>query len=93
MNFGQALELLKNGNKLARTGWNGQGMYIYLVKGSIVPRTQLRNEADEHYPLGEVNQDVLIAPHIDMKAANDAIVVGWTASQLDILAEDWVTVD
>lgn len=30
MNFGQAIEHLKNGRKVRRTGWNGKGMYLYL---------------------------------------------------------------
>lgn len=36
---------------------------------------------------------VKICPHIDMKAADDSYVVGWLASQTDLLAEDWVIVD
>lgn len=32
MNFSQALEQLKQGQKLARTDWNGKGMYIFLVE-------------------------------------------------------------
>lgn len=31
MNFGQAIEALKNGKKVARTGWNGKGMFLYYV--------------------------------------------------------------
>lgn len=30
MNFGQALEQLKNGNQVYRQGWNGKGMYLEL---------------------------------------------------------------
>lgn len=30
MTFSHALELLKDGRKMARQGWNGRGMYIYL---------------------------------------------------------------
>ena len=30
MTFGGALEALKAGKKVARTGWNGKGMYLYL---------------------------------------------------------------
>lgn len=30
MNFGQAIELVKSGKRVARAGWNGKGMYIYL---------------------------------------------------------------
>lgn len=30
LNFGLALEAIKKGEKVARKGWNGKGMYIYL---------------------------------------------------------------
>ena len=35
MNFGVALELLKAGEKVARAGWNGKGMWIVLIPGDI----------------------------------------------------------
>lgn len=35
MNFGKALELLKQGKKLARVGWNGKGMFINLYTHTI----------------------------------------------------------
>jgi len=31
MNFGQALEALKRGERVAREGWNGKGMWLALV--------------------------------------------------------------
>lgn len=34
MNFGQALEALKDGKKVARSGWNGKGMYVQLYRGT-----------------------------------------------------------
>ncbi len=91
MNFGQALEELKKGNKVARSGWNGKGMFIYLVKGATVPVSKLRNEAHEH--LNGLREEVDINPHIDMKAANGDVVVGWLASQTDMLSEDWELVE
>ncbi len=30
VNFGDAIELLKNGNKVTRAGWNGKGQYLEL---------------------------------------------------------------
>ena len=30
MTFGEALELLKNGQRVAREGWNGKGMWLAL---------------------------------------------------------------
>lgn len=32
MNFGQAIETLKQGKKVARAGWNGKGMYLELQR-------------------------------------------------------------
>ena len=90
MNFGEALNLLKQGYKLQRKGWNGKGMFIYLVNGSVVPSNSLRGAAKA---CGK-NQDVVtINSHIDMRAADGSIVVGWLASQTDMLAEDWVAID
>jgi hypothetical protein len=86
-NFGKALELLKEGKKVCRAGWNGKGMFLTLQKGSIVKGNMMRNEpAKDFYGDG----DVKICPHIDMKAADGSYVVGWLASQTDMLADDWM---
>ena len=88
MNFGKALELLKQGERVCRKGWNGKNMFIYLVRGTELDvREMLRNEADEHIPALE--GAVVINGHIDMFTADESIVVGWLASQTDMLAEDW----
>lgn len=87
MNFGSALQALKNGQKVAREGWNGKGMFLFLVPGSVfkVNRAPLLGI----YPEGtEINY----CPHIDMKTA-DGKVVPWLASQTDVLAEDWAVVE
>ena len=83
MNFGSALQALKNGQKVAREGWNGKGMFLFLVPGSVfkVNRAPLLGI----YPEGtEINY----RPHIDMKTV-DGEIVPWVASQTDVLAEDW----
>ncbi|MDL2284880.1 DUF2829 domain-containing protein [Oxalobacter sp. OttesenSCG-928-P03] len=87
MDFGTALGWLKAGKKVAREGWNGKGMFVFLVPGSTfkVNRPPLMGI----YPEGtEINYH----PHIDMKTA-DGTVVPWVASQTDVLAEDWGIVD
>lgn len=83
MNFGQALELLKRGYSVTRTGWNGKGMFIYLVPGSEfdVSRAPLLGL----FPEGT---HIQYRAHIDMKAA-DGSCVPWVASQTDLLANDW----
>lgn len=89
MDFGIALQYLKQGYKVARKGWNGKGMFIYLVQGSVYERHELRSEAAKHYPSVDAFANVRINNHIDMLAADGSIVVGWLASQTDMLAEDW----
>lgn len=87
MNFGDALQALKNGQKVAREGWNGKGMFLFLVPGSVfkVNRAPLLGI----YPEGtEINY----CPHVDMKTA-DGKVVPWLCSQTDLLADDWGIVE
>lgn len=84
LTFGDALHLLKMGKRVARAGWNGKGMFVFLVPGSTfkVNRPPLLGI----YPEGtEINYHA----HIDMKTA-DGRVVPWLASQTDALAEDWL---
>lgn len=84
MNFGQELEALKSGQRVAREGWNGKGMFLFLVPGSTfkVNRPPLLGI----YPEGT---EVQYHAHIDMKTAHGTIVP-WLASQTDVLAEDWL---
>jgi len=88
INFGQALEALKQGSKVARNGWNGKGMWLYLVPGSEFQVGEGRPLA-KHLPVGE---HVIYNPHIDMKAA-DGSHFAWNPNQLDMLAEDWCIVN
>ena len=86
MNFGNAIEALKEGKRVARAGWNGKGMFLFLVPGSnfIVNREPLLSI------MGEGAQ-ITYRPHIDMKDA-EGKVVPWLASQTDMLAEDWLVI-
>lgn len=81
--FGWALALLKRGQRVARTGWNGKGMFLFLVSGSHfqVNRAPLLGI----YPEGT---GIDYRPHIDMKTAQGD-VVPWVASQSDLIEEDW----
>jgi len=87
MNFGQALEALENGQKVAREGWNGRGMFIFLVPGSTfqVSRPPLLGI----YPEGTT---INYHAHVDMKTA-DGQIVPWLCSQTDMLARDWDVVE
>jgi len=86
LNFGQALEALKRGEKVARVGWNGKGMWLVLQKGYPDGIPINRNTAEATgLPEGTVCK---FLPYIMMKTATGEFVP-WLASQTDVLAEDW----
>ena len=89
--FGQAIESLKFGKKVARKGWNGKGMFLWLKPGTMVKSEwchdpELKAIADKNG--GEIEALGTIC----MKTADDKILSGWLASQTDILSSDWVVV-
>lgn len=93
MNFGEAIACLKGGHRVARQGWNGKGMWLALTPGSTVPAASVKAGHALSHIAAELPQDsYAIGPHIDMRAADGTLVVGWLASQTDMLAEDWVAV-
>lgn len=83
MDFSQALDKVKQGHRVRRTGWNGKGMFLFLVPGSVfkVNREPLLSI------LGE-GVEVQYHAHVDMRTAQGTIVP-WLCSQTDLLAEDW----
>lgn len=83
---------MKEGKRVAREGWNGKGMFLYLVKGTLVDKENLRNEA-AFQPTEDNTGVVHFLSHIDMFTAQKTVNVGWLASQTDMLAEDWQLVE
>lgn len=90
MTFGSAIESLKQGKRVARSGWNGKGMFLVLVPGTpgVLPREGSPYASLLVSPNGVVD----INPHIDMKTATGEMQPGWLASQTDMLADDWMLV-
>lgn len=83
MNFSEALMLIKQGNLVTRSGWNGKDMFIFLVPGSKFEVN--RAPLNEIFPEGTV---IEYNPHIDIKSV-DGKITPWLASQTDLMAEDW----
>lgn len=84
MTFGEALEKLKEGKKVARENWNGKGQFIELAT-NISYKT--------------MNNDIVNVEHDSMgnKAiafnGTSGVQLGWLASQADMLSEDWYIVE
>ena len=80
MNFGLALEELKKGNKVKRSGWNGKNQYIELAE-----RVSYINSKGELINEGHLN----IGNKVIAFIGTSGVQLGWLASQADMLAEDW----
>lgn len=86
MNFGQAIEAIKQGERVAREGWNGKGMFLFLAENIEFTTKADLSECKELS--GDLTHNSIV-----MKTADNRFVVGWLASQTDILAEDWTVIE
>lgn len=94
--FGQAIEAAKQGKRVARIGWNGKGLFVFMqipavIKEEIIPKMQSLPQSvkDEFAKRGGSisyqNQWAIVYP--------DNSIHGWAPSASDALAEDWVILD
>ena len=84
MSFGHAVEALKLGKKVARSGWNGKDMWLKFVE----PYSAMGITDAQTKP---VAGDATLLPWIGMKTADNRFVP-WLASQTDVLANDWLII-
>lgn len=80
MDFGKAIQLLKEGKKLQRNGWNGKNQYIELAMFISYTNSNGKVINAQHDAIG----NCAIA-----FVGTSGVQIGWLASQADMLAEDW----
>jgi hypothetical protein len=92
MTFGMAIEALKKGYRVARTGWNGRDMWLaYSPGANNLPADKFWAGPNRDYA-EQSGGTATVLPCITMKTATGEILMGWLASQTDMLAEDWTVV-
>ena len=84
MDFGKAIELLKDGKRLQREGWNGKNQYIELATNI--------SYVNANYEVVNVNHEAIGNKAIAF-VGTSGVQLGWLASQSDMLAEDWKVVE
>ena len=101
MDFGDAIRSLKLGKRVARDGWNGKGMWLSLsapassgpfALACSIPAEAFWSENNRAYA-EERGGFATVLPCITMKTATGEILMGWLASQTDMLADDWCVVE
>ena len=96
LNFGDALEALKNGQKVSREGCNGKGMFVFMqvpasIDPEIIPKmTSLPQSVKDEFqkrgePIHYSNQLALVNTKNEIN--------GWAPSVSDSLSEDWCILD
>lgn len=88
--FGEAISRMKRGQKVARKGWNGKGMFVVYQKGypNGIPCNKQTAEA---WGLNE--GDLFICnPYLQIKNVDGSHSM-WTPSIGDILSKDWHVVE
>jgi len=90
--FGDAIAALKQGKRVCREGWNGKGMFLFLLPAADKLPTKIIHDpalrAVIESELGGETFDALGS--IRMFTADKKILTGWLASQTDMLSEDWL---
>lgn len=82
--FGDAINFLKAGKKVARKGWNGKNQYIQIATGISYKAASGEVVNCEHDAIG--NKAIAFV-------GTSGVQMGWLASQADMLAEDWYVVE
>ncbi len=106
--FGQAIEALKEGKRVAREGWNGKNMFIFqrpadeLEVEFIIDKVKSLPQSVKDFfnrtgfrqlPQDAERSKVKFTAYLCMYAADGSIVNGWLASQTDMLSNDWCILD
>jgi hypothetical protein len=92
MTFSGAIAALKQGKKVARQGWNGKGMWLWLKEGTMIKSDWCHDPALK--AIADKNGGGIEAlGTVCMKTADNKILSGWLASQTDVLSHDWVVIE
>lgn len=84
MNFGNAINMAKQGARIARSGWNGKNQYVELATNISYMNAKGEIVNANHDAIG--NQAFAFV-------GTSGVQMGWLASQSDMLATDWRVVE
>lgn len=94
LTFSEAMDAVKSGRRIARPGWNGKGMFVFIKPGSVPPMADWPNHKRLYgvpttlFEIGDHNSTVRF-PCLCLSGMDQQIVEGWAPSQADMMAEDW----
>lgn len=84
MNFGKAIEAVREGKRIARKGWNGKNQHVELATCISYKNTSGEIVNADHDAIGNMALAFV---------GTSGVQLGWLASQSDMLADDWCIVE
>ena len=85
MSFGLALEALKLGKSVSRSGWNGAGQFVYVLPGDQLAKAT-------SYGFGEYLGEPTFSDILVLRNAQNRLCA-WVPSTGDLFADDWQLVE
>ena len=90
LSFSSALEALKAGRKVARSGWNGKDQYVVAqAQTTTTEASKIWNPHNKAHA-EKIGGQIDVAPYCTLKTAQDTLAMGWVPSTGDLFAEDWL---
>ena len=103
MEFGKAIEALKQGKRVQRTGWNGKGLFVFMqvpstIQKEIVSKMQslpqlVKDEFEKRFNDPKEQIDVIYYDNQLALVNQSNLITGWSPSISDSLADDWIVLD
>ena len=81
MDFGEAIKLVKQGERISRRGWNGKNQYVEMARDISYRAANGDIVNPDHEAIGNCALAFV---------GTSGVQLGWLASQADMLAEDWI---
>jgi hypothetical protein len=93
VDFGEPIKALEEGKRVSRSGWNGKGMWLAYSHGSkTLPAEWFWSGPNREYAAAN-GGTADVRPCITMKTATGEVLMGWLASQADMLGDNWGIVE
>jgi hypothetical protein len=99
LTFGLAVAALKGGKMIAREGWNGKGLFVFMqvpstINKEIVPKMQslpqsVKDEFQRRFDDASEQIDAIYYSNQMALVGKSNTISGWSPSSSDTLAEDW----
>lgn len=99
--YGLAIEAMRKGNCIARTGWNGKDMFVCkqipaVIDSTVIPKVQSLPDSAKKLlldtslePIRYSNQMIIVKNN----KTGDRIIDSWVASSSDTFADDWFIIE